>query len=292
MSFKSVLLQLRNTGIVLLVSSGLIIGQIGAADEKPAEKPEKAEKAEPPVKPESTEKAGKAEPPAKAESTEKAGKAEPAAKAEKTEKGEKGPEGKRKKRVIKLAEDKEETAPPEKDPATYELSNKKFLEGYTVLDRQPWDRGEHILISALMGAIGGGIVGGMVGFSGYDKNDDTKTLNSLYAFAGAGAGLGVVGGLTTTFFERGRVEQFAIGKFLLKYSWYGAIGGALIGGGIGMIPYASSGDYGDIVRYAGYGAGVGLAAGLALFFIDLPDHMKLYSYRREDQSVIMIAWRF
>lgn len=227
-----------------------------------------------------------ATPPVSPEKTEKA------AVTEKTEKSDKSPDGKKKKRTPKLAEDKEDPTPPEKDPATYELSNKKYIDEYTELDRRPWDRGEHLLISAMMGAIGGGVVGGLIGFSGFNKDDETKTLNSFYSFGGAGAGVGVLAGITVTFFERKKVEQFAIGKFLLKYSWYGAIGGALIGAGIGLIPYASSGDYSDIAKYGGYGAGVGLAAGLALFFIDLPDHLKLYTYKRDDQSVILLTLRF
>lgn len=278
MSFRIISLGPVRTALMVIVSTGLVFGQPApaapakAADAAPAtaaaetgDKVEKPEKSETPDKPE---------------------------KAKKSEKPDKAAEAARKKRVIKLADDKENSLMPEKDPATYELSNKRLIDDYTELDRRPWDRGEHILISSLMGAIGGGIVGGMVGLSGFDQNSETKTLNSLYAFGGAGAGVGVLAGITTTFFERGKVEQFAIGKFLLKYSWYGAIGGALIGGGIGLVPYASSGDYGDIARYAGYGAGVGLAAGLTFFFIDLPDHLKLYSYRRDDQSVIMLAWRF
>ncbi|MBV6494353.1 MAG: hypothetical protein LDLANPLL_02385 [Turneriella sp.] len=199
---------------------------------------------------------------------------------------------KRKKHVIKLAEDQEEAPPPEKDPRTYELKNRRMLDDYTVMERRPYDRGEHILIAALMGAIGGGFVGGMVGLSGYDKNDEVKTQEALYTFGGIGAGVGVLAGVTTTFFERGKIEQFAIGRFLLKYSWYGALGGALIGGGIGLIPYASSGDYGDILHFAGYGAGVGLLAGITLFFVDLPDQLRLYTYQRGDQSGVVLALNF
>jgi len=198
----------------------------------------------------------------------------------------------RKKQTIKMADDKEESAPPERDPSTYQLSNKRLMDDYTDRDLRPFDRGEHILISAFMGGIGGGVVGGMVGLYGYDKNNETNSLNTVYTFAGIGAGAGAAAGILTTFFERGKVEQFAIGKFLLKYSWYGAIGGGLLGGGIGLIPYSSSKDYSDILRYAGYGSGIGLAAGLTLFFIDLPEHLKMYSYRRDDQQVIVLAWRF
>lgn len=198
----------------------------------------------------------------------------------------------RRKRTIKMADDKEDTVIEEKDPSNYQLSNKKLIEDYTAKDLRPFDRGEHILISAFMGGIGGGVVGGLIGLNGYDKNNDTTTLNSLYKFGGVGAGVGVVTGITLTFFERGKIEQFALGKFLLKYSWYGAIGGGILGAGVGLIPYSSSSDYGDIVRYAGYGAGVGLVASLVLFFIDLPDHLKLYTYQREGQNVFMLTLRF
>ena len=105
-------------------------------------------------------------------------------------------------------------------------------------------------------------------------------------------GVGVFAGITLTFFERGKIEQFALGKFLLKYSWYGAIGGGILGAGVGLIPYSSSNDYGDIVRYGGYGAGAGLVASLVLFFIDLPDHLKLYTYQREGQNVFLLTLRF
>lgn len=271
MSFKPSFLYFGRLSVLAFVAAQLAIGSLGAqpapaapAEAAPAPAPAPATPP-PPVSPEKTEK---------------------------TEKGEKAADTKKKKRTPKLAEDREDPAPPEKDPATYELSNKKYIDEYTELDRRPWDRGEHLLISALMGAIGGGVVGGLVGFSGFNKDDETKTLNSFYSFGGAGAGVGVLAGITVTFFERKKVEQFAIGKFLLKYSWYGAVGGALIGAGIGLIPYASSGDYSDIAKYGGYGAGVGLAAGLALFFIDLPDHLRLYTYKRDDQSVILLTLRF
>lgn len=231
------------------------------------------------VEPKPAEVVKDAKPPAKAEP-------EPAA-AEKDSK-----KNVRRKRTIKMADDKEDAVIEEKDPSTYQLSNKKLIEDYTAKDLRPFDRGEHILISAFMGGIGGGVVGGLIGLNGYDKDNNTTSLNSLYKFGGIGAGVGVFAGITLTFFERGKIEQFALGKFLLKYSWYGAIGGALLGGGVGLIPYSSSNDYGDIVRYAGYGAGVGLAASLVLFFIDLPDHLKLYTYQREGQNVFVLALRF
>ena len=124
------------------------------------------------------------------------------------------------------------------------------------------------------------------------KAGNTASLNSLYQYGGSGAGVGVFAGITLTFFERGKIEQFALGKFLLKYSWYGAIGGGILGAGVGLIPYSSSNDYGDIVRYGGYGAGAGLVASLVLFFIDLPDHLKLYTYQREGQNVFLLTLRF
>jgi hypothetical protein len=210
-----------------------------------------------------------------------------AAKAEKDDK-KKG----RKRATIQLAEDKEEGPPPEKDPATYELSNRRLLEGYTTVDIAPYDRGEHMFISALFGGIGGAVVGGLVGFSQYNKNDTTASENALYLYGGVGAGAGAVIGIATTFFERGRIEQFAIGKFLLKYSWYGAVGGGLLGAGVGFIPYSSSKDYSDIFRYGGYGAGIGFIAGLVLFAVDLPEHLKLYTWRREDQNVVALSLRF
>lgn len=198
----------------------------------------------------------------------------------------------KKKAAIKLAEDREDGPPPEKDPTTYELSNRRLVEDYTTLDKAPYDRGEHIFISALFGGIGGAVVGGLVGFSQYDKNDTTASQNALYLYGGAGAGAGAIIGIATTFFERGRIEQFAIGKFLMKYSWYGAVGGGLLGAGVGLIPYSSSNDYSDIFRYGGYGAGVGFLAGLVMFAFDLPEHLKLYTWRREDQNVIAMSLRF
>jgi len=216
----------------------------------------------------------------------------PADKAE-ADKGDKGDEKKGKKKpAIKLAEDREDGPPPEKDPATYELSNRRLVEDYTTLDKAPYDRGEHIFISALFGGIGGALVGGLVGFSQYDKNNITASQNSLYLYGGAGAGAGAIIGIATTFFERGKIEQFAIGKFLMKYSWYGAVGGGLLGAGVGLIPYSSSNDYSDIFRYGGYGAGVGFIAGLVMFAFDLPEHLKLYTWRREDQNVIAMTLRF
>lgn len=219
-----------------------------------------------------------------APATEKGAAEKPA--SEKPKQPEKKP-----RRSVKLSEDTEE-ALPDKDPTTYQLSNKKLVAEYTGSDTAPYDRGEHVLISAFMGGIGGAVVGGMIGLAGFNQYDETKTLNTLYTAGGVGAALGVASGIAVTFFERGKIEQFAIGKFLLKYSWYGAIGGGVLGAGVGFIPYSSSGDYSDIMKYAGYGAGIGLAAGLVLFFIDIPDHLKLYSYRRDDQTMIQLALRF
>jgi hypothetical protein len=213
-------------------------------------------------------------------------------KADKSEKAEKAEKAAKKKKAIKLAEDAEDPPPKEKDAATYELSNKRMLDDYLGQDLRPFDRGEHMLISALVGGIGGSVVGGLVGFSMFDKNNETQSLNYLYTFGGAGAGAGAVVGIAVTFFETGKIAQFAIGKFLMRYSWYGAIGGGLLGAGVGFIPYSSSNDYSDIFRYGGYGAGIGLVAGLTLFFFDLPEHLKLYSYRQADQNMIALTLAF
>lgn len=202
----------------------------------------------------------------------------------------KAPE-KKPKRAVKMSEETEE-ALPDKDPATYQLSNKKLIGEYTGADTAPYDRGEHVMISAFMGGIGGAVVGGMIGLAGFNQYNETSTLNALYTGGGIGAGVGVAAGIAVTFFERGKIEQFAIGKFLLKYSWYGAIGGGVLGAAVGFIPYSSSSDYSDILKFAGYGTGIGLAAGIVLFFIDIPDHLKLYSYRRDDQTMIQLALRF
>lgn len=218
--------------------------------------------------------------------------AEKAVTTEKAEKSEKSDKAAKKKKSIKLAEDPEDPPPKEKDAATYELSNKRMLDDYLGQDLRPFDRGEHMLISAFVGGIGGSVVGGLIGFSMFDKNDETQSKNYLYSFGGAGAGAGAIVGIAVTFFETGKIAQFAIGKFLMKYSWYGAIGGGLLGAGVGFIPYSSSNDYSDILRYGGYGAGIGLVAGLTLFFFDLPEHLKLYSYRQADQNMVALALRF
>jgi hypothetical protein len=219
--------------------------------------------------------------------------AQPNAERAEAEKGDKEDKKKAKKKAaIKLAEDREEGPPPEKDPATYELSNRRLVEDYTTLDKAPYDRGEHMFISAFFGGIGGALVGGLVGFSQYDKNNITASENSLYLYGGAGAGTGAIIGIATTFFEQGKIEQFAIGKFLLKYAWYGAVGGGLLGAGVGLIPYSSSNDYSDIFRYGGYGAGIGFVAGLVMVAFDLPEHLRLYTWRREDQNVVAVTLRF
>lgn len=224
------------------------------------------------------------------EETGKGGNAGARSEANKADKDDKAKT--KKKNAIKLAEDQEEGPPPEKDPATYELSNRRLVEDYTTLDKAPYDRGEHMFVSALFGGLGGAVVGGLVGFSQYDKKDTTASQNALYLYGGAGAGAGAIIGIATTFFERGKIEQFAIGKFLLKYSWYGAVGGGLLGAGVGFIPYSSSNDYSDIFRYGGYGAGIGFFAGLVMFAFDLPEHLRLYTWRREDQNVIALTLRF
>lgn len=235
--------------------------------------------------------AEKVAPAAEAPAAEKATVAEATEKGPKGEKSEKASK-KKKPTVMKIAEDAEDPPPKEKDAETYQLSNKRMLDDYLGQDLRPFDRGEHMLISALVGGIAGSVVGGLVGFSMFDKNDETQSKNYLYSFGGAGAGAGAVIGLAVTFFETGKIAQFAIGKFLMKYSWYGAIGGGLLGAGIGFIPYSSSNDYSDILRYGGYGAGIGLVAGLTLFFFDLPEHLKLYTYRQADQNMVALALRF
>lgn len=215
-----------------------------------------------------------------------------AAAVEKNEKSEKSKKPTRKRHTIKMAEGEEEAPPPEKNPADYQLSNRKLLEAYTSVDLRPYDRGEHMFISGLFGAIGGAFVGGLVGFSQYDKDDTTKSTNMLYAFGGGGAAFGALTGITISFFERGKIAQFALGKFLLKYSWYGTLGGAILGAGVGFIPYASSQNYNDIFHYAGYGAGVGFIGSLVLFFVDLPEYLQLYTYRYEDQNRMALTLRF
>jgi len=201
---------------------------------------------------------------------------------------------KKKKAVIKLAEDEDNSsaAPPEIDPKDYNLKNPKMITELSGDDRHPWDRGEHLMISAFFGALGGAGVGAMIGLSGYDKNDMTTTQNKIFLGTGIGAGVGALSGITVSFFERGRYTQFGIGKFLWKYAWYGTLGGAALGAGVGFIPYSSSNDYSDLFKYAGYGAAVGLAAGITLFFFDLPEHLKIYAYRRNDQEILGIAWVF
>jgi len=199
---------------------------------------------------------------------------------------------KKAKRAVKLAEDGEEIAPPEKDPKDYQLSTKRLTAELSEQDTHPYDRGEHYMISALFGAIGGGVVGGWIGLSQYSTANETTSKETLYTFAGVGAGVGVLAGITTAIFETGKIEQFAIGKFLLKYSWYGAAGGGLLGAGIGIIPYSKSGDTSDLLNYSGYGAAIGLVAGLTFFAIELPTHLKLYTYRRDDQSAVAIVWAF
>src|SRR5688572_17289002 len=61
----------------------------------------------------------------------------PAAEPEKTK-----PAEKKVKRTTKLAEDAEETALPEKDPSSYQLSNKQLIAEYSAQDHNPYDRGE------------------------------------------------------------------------------------------------------------------------------------------------------
>ena len=201
---------------------------------------------------------------------------------------------KKKKTVIKLADDDDGggVAPPEIDPANYSLQNPKMITELSGNDRHPWDRGEHLMISAVFGAIGGAGVGAMIGLAGYNANDMTATQNKLFLGGGIGAGVGVLSGITVSLFERGRYTQFGIGKFLWKYAWYGTLGGAALGAAVGFIPYSSSNDISDIFKVAGYGAGIGFAAGLTLFFIELPEHLKIYAYRRNDQEIVGIAWAF
>ncbi|RME88372.1 MAG: hypothetical protein D6767_10310 [Candidatus Hydrogenedentota bacterium] len=128
-----------------------------------------------------------------------------------------------------------------------------------------YETGEHWMVNLLVGAFSGAALGTLTGLSMYNSSDMTATNQNLVIFAGGGGLAGGILGGVFTWIEIGRGEQFTIGKEFMDYSWYGGIGGGVLGAMAGLIPYASSKNTDDILKFTGYGAGIGIAISWMLF---------------------------
>lgn len=202
----------------------------------------------------------------------------------------------KKKNVIKLEDEQSDANKlPEKDPTTYKLKNEAIIEEFFSSKYNNYDTGEHLMINLIMGSLTGAVAGTAIGFSVYNSDTWESSRNNLYLFGGAGAITGVLSAGVVTWFEARRKEQFTIGRFLMKYTWYGVFGGGMIGAAIGLIPYSSSENGDDIIRFAGYGAGAGFAGSIVLFFIDVPDYLKIYAgpdLRNPGGNVLAFSFTF
>lgn len=202
----------------------------------------------------------------------------------------------KKRKKLKLEDEQNESEkPPEKDPATYKLKNEEMIEDFFSSKFNNYDTGEHLMINIIMGSVTGAMAGTAIGFSVYNTETWESSRNNLYLYGGAGAIAGVVSAGIVTWFETMRKEQFTIGRLLMKYSWYGVFGGAMMGAAFGLIPYSNSENVNDLINYAGYGSAIGLTGSIVLFFFDVPDYLKIYAgpdMRNTGSNVLAFTFTF
>lgn len=151
------------------------------------------------------------------------------------------------------------------------LKNPELIERYHPTNKHDFETGEHAFINMFVGAFTGGVFGGAAGLSMYKEDDNTNNENNLIKFAAIGGAAGLIGGGIITFFEFRKNLQFTMGKDVLDHTWYGGLGGAMLGALIGLIPYSSSKKTEDILTFTGYGSAAGVAIGLGIYaFYSLP----------------------
>lgn len=128
------------------------------------------------------------------------------------------------------------------------------------LDENPMEQG---VVNLFYGLVSGGLIGLGGGLSFYTTSTNTTPL---FISAGALGAAGAITGIIITLIEKSSNNPL-LGGALLEYSWYGALGGATLGGLIGIIPYSSSNDIAQLLNWVGYGTFAGVGTGIALFII-------------------------
>lgn len=113
----------------------------------------------------------------------------------------------------------------------------------------------------IYGVVSGGAIGAIGGFSLYNSNDLTTSNANLQLFALGGLGVGGAVGVTIAIFERLDGTQFTLGPKIFNNSWYGTLGGMMVGAITGSIIYMGSENTDHILNGLGYGALGGFVAG-------------------------------
>jgi len=129
---------------------------------------------------------------------------------------------------------------------------------------------ENGILYFFYGAVSGGLMGLGGGLSFYKTSGD---FSPLFIPAGIMAATGGVSGVLISILERS-TRNPTIGAQLFEYSWYGLMGGALIGGLAGIIPYTANKDIVSLLNWVGYGAFGGLAGGVVLYFFAPQKYLK------------------
>jgi len=160
----------------------------------------------------------------------------------------------------------------------------EFKESY--FDNTPTDR---LVTNMFYGFITGGLMGFAGGLSFYTT---ATNLTPFYISAGAVGLTGAVAGAIIALVENSTRNPL-LGNDLLKFTWYGVIGGAMIGAVSGLLPYSSTGNMTTLLNWTGYGVYAGIGVGVALFLI-LPksslNHVTLST--NAERTVLCYNYRF
>lgn len=136
----------------------------------------------------------------------------------------------------------------------------EFKQSY--FDSSPTD---HVVTTLFYGLLTGGIMGMAGGLSFYTTTTATD-LTPLYISAGVVGITGALAGAIVAMVENSTHNPL-LGSDLLKLTWYGVIGGAMIGSVAGLFPYSTTGDSVTLLNWIGYGSYAGIGVGVALFLI-------------------------
>jgi len=172
---------------------------------------------------------------------------------------------------------------------------KNYIKSQTNLDK-----GEHFTLNLVVGVFTGGLFGYAGSYSLYHEPetdlDKEENENNQLLFASI---FGIVGGVTgalLTWIEISNNIQFKYGKSLLNYTWYGTLGGGIIGALAGMIPYSQDANKDHIYNYMGYGAMGGMLAGALLYvwdtFITESENttVSIDSYFEKRNTIVMLTF--
>ena len=196
---------------------------------------------------------------------------------------------KKKSGVVVIADDEDQK--PKKQEKLQLRTNemeKQYLNStsftYTFFDR--------LFIGFLYGAVSGGAIGSGVGLYAYDSTQKDISKNNIYKFAGILGGVGATTGIVTAVIETIKDKPFKYGTGLFENSWYGALAGALVGGVAGAIPYSSSGNTDDIIKYTGVGVMAGVSAGWLAYFLLPENYQMIYIHFDQNQTRAGIKYLF